>query len=396
MSGRYEKIGGSSARSSHSCEYRLVEFFFALYTLGILYILCSGLINFKIPSGDAITIYGIDKVSGFYGPGSWAAWLLTTMACCIDRLFHQPRQVNRPRKSILSLKSGIDLNLIAVYSYPIIAGVDLLRRSRHDFSDEASSSDIGCIAASLTVLRMGAGLGTLLAGLYARRREIHQTPLLPVLLSITASLTLFIMSVTFDFILIDFRAQDFALNLFGLPGHEFQLEPSGTGLGALLKKSKLIDEEARLPLLALYFTGGDMAIVPRTMLSIILLFIAANSLMMYEPSWRLVPRILGTVFVVYLGVAVLLTMSTFFGVFFCIHFWFVTDIPITMARLGDLDQLSVLCLSGVLILVTTLVDVVPGYGKLKRGWLSWKAFGRRWLGLELRHEMQREHEPILE
>ena len=395
MSWAYETLRGSSVKSSHSLEYRVVVFFFALYTFGIFYVLCSGLINTKLPSEDVAALYGINKVSGFYGPGSWAAWLLTTVTCCIDRLFRSPREADRPPHSVFNFSSGIDLNLIAVYSYPLIAGVDLIRRSRRDLSCNTASIEIGCIAASLTVLRMGSGLGTLLAGLCLRRREVHRTLLPPVVFTITASFTLFLMSVIFDSILIGFRAQDFALNLFGLPGPQFRLNASDTSLGALLKESELIDEEPRLPLLTLYLTGGDMAVVPRTLLSMELFLTTTYALLKYERSLRLIPAILGMVFLVHIGLTSCLTMSTFWATFFCAHFWFVTDVPITTAGMSDLDQLSVLCLSGVLILANTLVEVVPGYTRMKRWVLCCKGFVRRWMGADFGEGQERGDEPIL-
>ncbi|KAK0117529.1 hypothetical protein ONS95_011869 [Cadophora gregata] len=366
MSGEYEKLGRSTAKSANSIELRLAQRL-SIYTFGIFYILCSGLINFHAPSEELIAEYGIDKVSGFYGPGSWAAWLLTTMACCIDQLFNRRPRVDLPQGRLLNSKSGMNINLIAVYSYPLIAGVDLLwRSSQHDFSKEASSIEIGCIAASLTVLRMGAGLGTLLSIFCIRRQVIHPTSLVSVILTIAASSTLFIMSLTFDIILIGFRAKDFALNLFGLPGPNFQLETPNSGLAALLQTSNLVGEQARLPRLALYFIGGDMAIAPRIILSFLSIFTPVSLLFTYGASWGLVPRTLVTVFIVYLGMALLFTLSTFFVTFFGWYFWTGTDIPITIARLGDLDQLSVLCLSGVLIVVSTLMKLVPGCGRMKR------------------------------
>ncbi|KAH7381058.1 hypothetical protein BKA64DRAFT_685574 [Cadophora sp. MPI-SDFR-AT-0126] len=397
MSDRYERIGGSSVASNHYYEFRAVEFLFVLYTFGIFYILCSGLINFQKPSDDSVTLYGIDGVSGFYGPGSWAAWLLTTLACCIERLFHRRQAINRPQKSTLSFKSGIDLNLVAVYSYPIIAGVDLLRRCRrYDFSSPAASSEIGCIAASLTVLRMGTGLGTLLSGLSIRKRVIHQTSLLPAVFTIGASSVLFVMSVTFEFILIGTRFQDFALNLFGLPGRKIQSNPPDAGLGVLLENSALVDEVVRLPLLALYFGGGDFAIVPRMILPICLFYSFVAGLLMYGPSGRLFPQILGIVLVGYLGIIVLLMMATFLAVFFSVHFWQVTDVPITTASIGDLDQLSVLCLSGVLIVVNSLIEMLPGYGKLKKWALFWRRFWRRWVRLGSRDGKERGDEIMME
>ncbi len=51
-----------------------------IYTLGISYALVSGLVHRAHPTAEEITLCRVDNVSSYYGPGSWAAWLLTTQA----------------------------------------------------------------------------------------------------------------------------------------------------------------------------------------------------------------------------------------------------------------------------------------------------------------------------
>lgn len=69
-----------------------------------------------------LTTYGVERVSGFYGPGSWGAWLLTVVACFLDRAFAEEKRKEDKRSHML----GLDINLVAAYAYPLIAAVDLL------------------------------------------------------------------------------------------------------------------------------------------------------------------------------------------------------------------------------------------------------------------------------
>jgi hypothetical protein len=62
--------------------------------------------------------FGVDQVSGFYGPGSWAAWLLTMASCYADRLLVPDKPQGSNHSHVLSL----DLNLfgrVCLSSYSI-------------------------------------------------------------------------------------------------------------------------------------------------------------------------------------------------------------------------------------------------------------------------------------
>lgn len=42
--------------------------------------------------------FGIGQVSGFYGPGSWAAWLFTVGSCAMDRAFGKEAPLDARRR----------------------------------------------------------------------------------------------------------------------------------------------------------------------------------------------------------------------------------------------------------------------------------------------------------
>ena len=47
--------------------------------------------------------FGIDKVSGLYGPGTWAAWLFTVGSCGIDRGFGKEQHLDAKQADLIGL-----------------------------------------------------------------------------------------------------------------------------------------------------------------------------------------------------------------------------------------------------------------------------------------------------
>jgi hypothetical protein len=70
--------------------------------------------------------FGINEVSGFYGPGSWAAWMLTFASCFLARIFVDEKQTGEKWAHLLTL----DINLVSAYAYPLVAAVDVLLHTR--------------------------------------------------------------------------------------------------------------------------------------------------------------------------------------------------------------------------------------------------------------------------
>ncbi|KAH7323504.1 hypothetical protein BKA65DRAFT_555186 [Rhexocercosporidium sp. MPI-PUGE-AT-0058] len=347
-------------------DWGLLRYTLVIYTLGIFYILGSGLRGFKVPSPDSINLYGIDRVSGYYGPGSWAAWLLTTAACCIDRLFRRPKTVSQTEGSFRRFCAGMDINMIGVYSYPIIAGVDLLLRARRDFSSEDSAVDIGCLCAPLVILKMGTGLGFLLAGICLRRWGEHGTDKAPAVFSSLLTYVLLLMSIIFDCILINLTPRDAALNFFLLPGAT--LHPiSRSALATLLVKSRLLEPESYIPLLSSFVAGGDMngvgMLVVYPLLVFCLLFFLYSK---QRLSWRLPLYACATIVAAHAAFFFTFTIVLFISYFFPVYFWSFPSPPITTLSILDLDQLSFLFLGGALIVANSGVQLVRENHELVR------------------------------
>src|SRR5437764_6335598 len=103
-----------------------------LFTLSILWVTIAGLLakrDLSDPWGPNYTTtidpadLGIDKVSGLYGPGVWAAWLFAVMACCLAQIYGKRR--DETRRKWFNFR-GIDTNFVCAYGYPVTATVDFL------------------------------------------------------------------------------------------------------------------------------------------------------------------------------------------------------------------------------------------------------------------------------
>ncbi|KAG4433859.1 hypothetical protein IFR05_010645 [Cadophora sp. M221] len=356
-------------------DWGLLRYIFILYTLGIFYILGTGLRDSQAPPSDSIDLYAIDRVSGYYGPGIWAAWLLTVTACCIDTLFRKPKSVDRREGWVRRSFAGMDTNIIGVYSYPIIAGVDLLRRTRHDFNTEGSSFEIGCLSASLVVFKMGTGLGVLLASICLRRWGEHGIDRAPAIFSSLAACVLLLMDVAFDCIQTDLTPRDVALSIFLVPRGEVSQLSHGSALTALMAKSQLLESDSYIPLLSTMAAGGDMNGVGMLVVYPCLLYCLVFFLIHFKGmmSWRIPTYALATIVAMHLTFFVTFTFILFISYFFPVYFWSFTSPPITLASIMDLDQLSFLFLGGALIVLNSGVQLARENARFFRS--VWNACG---------------------
>lgn len=108
---------------------------------------------------------GLDKVSSLYGPGFWAAWLFTVVACCVEQLW--AKKDGRQRWFYFR---GININFIIAYGYPITATVDFFMHwSEYGAANPRGESAPwqGPYAARLSVIRGGSALCLGLTLIYA-------------------------------------------------------------------------------------------------------------------------------------------------------------------------------------------------------------------------------------
>lgn len=95
--------------------------------------------KFAISSGDAV-------VSGFYGPGAYLAWLITAWVVAISSIASAKCASNNPKKTEL------DLELIVVISYPLIAAIDIFVRLIRCDIDASMTAAVFVLLSSLSIL----------------------------------------------------------------------------------------------------------------------------------------------------------------------------------------------------------------------------------------------------
>ena len=70
------------------------------------------------------TKFGVDNVSGYYGPGAWGGWILLVLSCYINNIFSSIKDEASPSRN--GHIWGIDLDLVGVFIYPMIAAGHML------------------------------------------------------------------------------------------------------------------------------------------------------------------------------------------------------------------------------------------------------------------------------
>ncbi|KAH6707896.1 hypothetical protein DL95DRAFT_411819 [Leptodontidium sp. 2 PMI_412] len=212
-------------------------FFLFLYTLGIFYIIIAGLATPSSLTDDDVSKYGIDKVSGFCGPGSWAAWLFTAAACCLSRLLRDSNSYNDTYTSTAAL----DLDLVATFAYPCIAAGDAILRLQNAASDTLSSSNLGCIATPLIVVKTGAGVCVLLAMICTRNWKQKSGRGISASFASVSALFLVYSAVAFDIIIAGIPPRNILAGVLFLLSPVYPpTTPQSTSLSKLLFASGLL------------------------------------------------------------------------------------------------------------------------------------------------------------
>ncbi|KAK0117535.1 hypothetical protein ONS95_015060 [Cadophora gregata] len=338
-------------------RWDIVEITLVIYSISILYAIGKGLRYRAAISTIDIGMYGIDKVSSYYGPGSWASWLFTTAACCLDRLFRKPEPYQAGKLSHRYF-TGIDLNIIGVYSYPMVAGFDLLTRSKHYF--QYPMMQVSCLAAPSTVLHVGTGLGILLTSICFRRWYLYGTELAAVFIGALATCTFILMYSVFDCWLLGCSPTDLALGFFLLPrlAHRthrrnelirlFQHSKHAqivSYFGCLLAPTSIFDNSC--------VTDLGVVLYPVVGLAGLVRLFSKSRL-----SWRTPLLTLGVTIALYGADLCLFMLFMYLAYMFPVYFWLYPSPPLTSTSVLDLDQLSVLCLGGALVFISSGVRLI--------------------------------------
>ncbi|KAH7323503.1 hypothetical protein BKA65DRAFT_555185 [Rhexocercosporidium sp. MPI-PUGE-AT-0058] len=330
-------------------------FFLFIYTLGNFYIIATNLATPTSLTDDNIAKYGIDKVSGFYGPGSWAAWLLTGAACCLSRLLRD--------ESYHHDTSKLDLDLVATFAYPCIAATDAILRLRHISSGTLSNSDLGCIITPMIVSKTGAGIGVVLAIVCIRNWMSDSGGGLSVAFATLSSCFLVLSTVAFDIIIAGTPPRNILAAFLVLPNSMFALADSqDTLFRKLLFASDLLSPA---------FTGlSDIPFIQSKRLSSTLIvylgytFMGASFVLKgnlgRSKTLFLTPFIfLLPILAMHIGLWTFYIFSRFATFYFIYQYWALDHLPLTVASIMDLDQLSTLVIGGVLVFLVNGLSVAP-------------------------------------
>jgi hypothetical protein len=157
--------------------------------------------------------FGIDNVSGFYGPGTWAAWLFTVSSCCIDRGFGKEKRLDAKQAHLM----GLDLNLVAAYGYPFIASINLLSNMGTYLAGDFTDDLMGRLAAQLVIVRTGAAIGASLAAICTYSWRSQRSPRRIAICSIICSIWLFVTAKLFELAYEGFTSDAILQTIFLLP-----------------------------------------------------------------------------------------------------------------------------------------------------------------------------------
>jgi hypothetical protein len=86
------------------------------------------------------------NVSGLYGPGTYMAWLLTSWAAAISSIAHAKCASNNPQRL------DIDLELLGVIAYPVVACMDIIIRLFRCKIDASLTAAVFVVVTSLTII----------------------------------------------------------------------------------------------------------------------------------------------------------------------------------------------------------------------------------------------------
>jgi hypothetical protein len=355
-----------SSRDSTSPPHRdnsfialLIRSSCVFYSSFIVVLVIRGLLpNHQDRSPEYIELYGLDKVSGFYGPGSWAAWLFTLVSCCFDRLVPSAKK-GPPHTEGLHVLS-IDLELVAAFGYPLIASFDLILRLYSHHRDETSTNHIACMAAAHTVAKMGTGLNFMLAFICFFSWLGGSSRFWSVVFGAFSTLFMLCTIMVFDVIYFGFEYHQLIASLFLSPGfgrgNDLWEE---TRLHLLARNSDLFSTWQMVGYLGYYLWSMS----PWTALFGFPLSLSAGFLAVSIPScgiaWGFKPELvfLQVVVTIHLTIWACMIFWSYIVSFFLFEIWFANGIPLSMASILDLDQLSVFLISGALVVANTWLRI---------------------------------------
>ncbi len=223
-------------------------------------------------------------------------------------------------KTYLFSNSDLNFNLAAALVYPIIAAGDLLLRLRHGFDNDDAEVQIGPIAASLTVVKMGAGFTVLLAAICLRRKAEVGGELLAAYFITTLATFLVLILTAFDCKVVGLSPSRCIGSIFLLPAPNLPTDPP---LNNLLDASDLLNPLVYLPFQGYLLFIGTTAPVHNFFwlcIYIYILLLASHFLRGYRVSWKSTFHYLDLVMVGYLSHWVTFVFGSFSISFFMIDF----------------------------------------------------------------------------
>jgi hypothetical protein len=139
--------------------------------------------------------------------------MLTILSCLVDPIF----ATEKPTEAKRSHMPGLDLNLVLAYAYPIVSSVDVLLHLKHYVSKEASETDLGRLAASLTIFRTGSTLGLALWVICLKSWGDGRSSMRTVLYTTASALFLLISAKVFDLYYLDLDYRPWILAILMIP-----------------------------------------------------------------------------------------------------------------------------------------------------------------------------------
>lgn len=308
--------------------------------------------------------FGIDQVSGFYGPGSWAAWLFTVASSAIDRGFGREASLDAKSAHLM----GLDLNLVVAYGYPLVAAIDLISHMDINLSEDIISPMMGTLAARVLIVRTGTALGACLTTIcvysWLRERSLARTAVF----SIICTTLLFMTAKLFELAYENFSSSAILQTIFWLPGTQktrsqvldlrldkiarspFKFYGQNALLGFAYNLDKLDRALRRVD--AMFFT---LYVLPATLLLVLNVYVRFKDRPVYI-------GLLLTFFGCTLLPTVLWWVVQVFMLWFQMLFMLLSHpperaVPLSLTKVTDLDQMTALILSGVFVLLFTIRDL---------------------------------------
>lgn len=334
-------------------------------------------------------LFGIDKVSGYYGPGGWAAWLLLVTSCCIDRGLGTEKSSDAKKAHLL----GLDLNIVVAYLYPIATGVSFIQDIQLYLGDDMTEDTMGTLAAQLVTMRTGASLGQGIALICLSGWMIGRTNGLTAIFSVVCSLFLPLLLRIFEIAYTGSKWPAVIRTFLLVPGSGVKGSSIRQPLGDIAKSfSRRYYRIIHLDFLEHLYSGDVIWI--RAMYSNIFfgLFVLATG---YWTIRRLDPNskiptyadvIFALIFTIFLGTVGWWIAQLYFEFMSTIVLLLTSTestAPITPYKITDLDQMFALLASGIFVLIVSFGDLISRehemFSSMYRVTVQWfkRQLGRR-------------------